>query len=222
MLDADGGILVIPLNFFTDEKSKEIRNLFLSNFQVLRLNIYLTQMFDETAYNVCSFCFKKQKNDEQEIPVFLYENGECISKNFSFTISKVYNYRVGGEFFHDLKRVKNIFTRLTEEKPENPTHITITCIDKINEPLGFSYTESPYYGKKSDRNIATLSTKISLSTEEEKQIIEKANQIIKYFRHSTHDLVFTNFRDRSRKRIGFTEAYQFASLAYQEITNSKT
>ena len=64
MLEAEGGILVIPLNFFTDEKSKEIRNLFLSKFWVLRLNVYLTQMFDETAYNVCSFAFKRQENDD--------------------------------------------------------------------------------------------------------------------------------------------------------------
>lgn len=219
MLEAEGGILVIPINFFTDEKSKEIRELFLSNFKILRLNIYLTQMFDETAYNVCSFAFEKQKNNSQEIPVYLYKNEECISKNCFFEISKCYNYRIGGDFFFDLKRIKNIFSRITEDKTENPTHITITCIDKTKESLHFSYTEKPYYGKKSDRNVATLSTKVPLSTEEEKKIIERANQIISRIRHSTCDLIFTNFRDRSRKRISFTEAYQIASMAYWELNS---
>ena len=35
MLEADGGLLIIPTNFFTDERSIDIRNQFLSVFQIL-------------------------------------------------------------------------------------------------------------------------------------------------------------------------------------------
>lgn len=41
MLDVEGGILIIPVNFFLDERSKKIREKFLSCFEILRLNIYL-------------------------------------------------------------------------------------------------------------------------------------------------------------------------------------
>lgn len=218
LMKAEGGILVIPINFFTDERSKNIRNLFLSTFQIKRLNIYLDQMFESTAYNICSFAFIKKKNTEQIIDTYIYDKEKNI-KQISFNLKKEFGYRIGGDFFNSLKKVKNIFSRVTIEKPSNPTHITITCIDKTNEPLHFSYSEEPYYGKQCDRNIATLSTMIEISNEMQIKMIEEGNKIISNFRKSTYDLVFTNYRDRSRKRIGFTEAYQIMSLAYYKILN---
>ena len=216
---ANGGILVIPINFFTDEKSKKIRKEFLKNFKVLRLNIYLDQVFDSTTYNVCSFAFIKENNIKQDVPVFVYKNNQ-LEKNAVFSIQEDSNYRIGGYFFKELKEVKNIFSRITVNNRENPTNIFITCVDKIGEPLHFSF-EEPYYGKQSDRNIATLSTSISLTEEQQKSLIEIANNIITKFRRDTLDLSFTNFRDRSRKRIGFTEAYQIMSLAYYTLINQE-
>lgn len=216
-LEAEGGILIIPINFFSDERSKNIREKFLEVFEIKRLNIYLGSMFDNTNYNVCSFAFikKEQKNHlTQNILTFIYSDNK-IKDNIILTFNKEYNYRLGGEFFNKIKKVKNIFSRITVAKPQNPTHITVVCIDKTEEPLHFEFTEKPYYGKDSDRNIATLSTTTELSEDFEKQLIETANKIISDFRAATYDLTFTNYRDRSRKRIGFTEAYQIMSLAYQ-------
>lgn len=179
-------------------------------------------MFDETTYNVCSFAFKRKEkeSDKQNLSTFIYKNKK-IKEQKLFSIEKKYDYRIGGEFFDKLKNVKNVFSRITIESSENPTHINIVCIDKSNSPLHFYYSNEPYYGKQCDRNLATLSTKIKLDQQLEEQMIEEANKIIYDIREEMCDLIFTNYRDRGRKRIGFTEAYKIMSLAYWKIKNNK-
>ena len=218
MIGCSGGILIVPLNFFTDERSSTLRREFLSKYKVLRLNIFLDSMFDNTDYNVCSFFFEQKKCDEDnlEIDVHTYENKKEV-ECFTLNLKEKYNYRVGGEFFDTLKNTKAIFSRITEEKRQNSTHINIVCIDKTDEPLHFYYAENPYYGKQTDRNIATLSFEGSLTEEFEKLLIETANKLINSFRKETHNLCFSNYRDRHRKRIGFTEAYKIISMVYYSL-----
>lgn len=218
MVEANGGILVIPINFITDERSGAIRKLFFENFSINRLNIFTSSMFDETNYNVCSFAFSRAPVDKKRIiPTFIYSNDNNSIENRIFVLESKYNYRLGGEFFDSLNQVNNIFSRLTLIKRENPTHINIICIDKVNDPFHFYYDETPYYGKESDRNLATISCPIQLSIEQEKSLIVEANNIINTFREETSNLTFTNYRDRSRKRIGFLEAYKILSLAYSNL-----
>ena len=218
MNNALGGILIIPINFLTDERSASLRDTFLKQYDIVRLNIYLDSMFDNTDYNVCSFFFKRKTSDSTSVSIdtHIYEEKKEI-ENFVFTLNKEYSYRIGGEFFNDISAVKPIFSRVTETKRDNPTHINIVCIDKTNEPLHFYYDETPYYGKQTDRNIATLSFNGELEPEFEKQLIDEANKYINDFRALNHNLCFTNYRDRHRKRIGFTEAYQIMTVIYNKL-----
>ena len=218
MNDALGGILIIPINFLTDGRSASLRNIFFKQYDIIRLNVYLDSMFDNTDYNVCSFFFKRKVNDNNSVSIDInfYENKKEI-ENFIFTLHKEYSYRIGGEFFNDISIVKPIFSRITETKRDNPTHINVVCIDKTNEPLHFYYDETPYYGKQTDRNIATLSFNGKLKPEFEKQLIDEANKYINDFRVLNHNLCFTNYRDRHRKRIGFTEAYQIMTVIYNKL-----
>ena len=215
---AKGGILIIPLNFLTDERSATLRKEFFSEYSIIRLNIYFDSMFDNTDYNVCSFFFEKKKEvcPSININTYTYEKKEIL-ENFNITLDERYNYRIGGDYFYNLSNTKSLFARLTEDKRDNPTHISVVCIDKTNEPLHFYYSEEPYYGKQTDRNIATLSFNGKLTEEIEKQLIDEANKNITLFRERNHDLCFTNYRDRHRKRIGFTEAYKIMTLAYNEL-----
>lgn len=57
ILSSNGGILIVPLNFFCDEDNK-IRELFFNRFDILRLNIFEETVFDDTTYTICSFSFK--------------------------------------------------------------------------------------------------------------------------------------------------------------------
>ena len=218
MNNALGGILIIPINFLTDERSASLRKVFFKQYDIIRLNVYLDSMFDNTDYNVCSFFFKRKVNDNTSVSIdtHIYENKKEI-ENFIFTLHKEYSYRIGGEFFNDISIVKPIFSRITETKRDNPTHINIVCIDKTNEPLHFYYDETLYYGKQTDRNIATLSFNGELTPEFEKQLIDEANKYINDFRALNHNLCFTNYRDRHRKRIGFTEAYQIMTVIYNRF-----
>ena len=218
MNNALGGILIIPINFLTDERSASLRKVFFKQYDIVRLNIYLDSMFDNTDYNVCSFFFKRKTNDNTSINIdaHIYEEKKEV-ENFTFNLNKEYSYRIGGEFFNDLSAVKSVFSRITETKRDNSTHINIVCIDKTNEPLHFYYDETPYYGKQTDRNIATLSFNGELTPEFEKQLIDEANKYINDFRALNHNLCFTNYRDRHRKRIGFTEAYQIMTVIYNRF-----
>jgi len=222
MNNALGGILIIPINFLTDERSASLRDTFLKQYDIVRLNIYLDSMFDNTDYNVCSFFFKRKMNDSTSVNIdtHIYEEKKEI-ENFVFTLNKEYSYRIGGEFFNDISAVKPIFSRITETKRDNPTHINIVCIDKTNELLHFYYDETPYYGKQTDRNIATLSFNGELEPEFEKQLIDEANKYINDFRTLNHNLCFTNYRDRHRKRIGFTEAYQIMTVIYNKLKTER-
>lgn len=219
MLQAEGGILVIPINFFSDSRSNKIRNIFLSKFKIERINYFEEQVFEKTAYNVCSFAFRKHLgNNIQRIPFVIY-NSEDKTEETEMILKKEYNYRFGGDFFSKLAGVKNVFSRITENNSKNPTKINIVCIDKKNEPLHFYYSEKPYYGKDSDRNIATLSCDYDLEDNLQKEIIKEANSVIQKVREEYNNIILTNFRDRNRKRISFQEAYQIASLAFWEVYN---
>lgn len=218
LLESEGGILIIPINFFADERSKNIRQVFFKNFVIKRLNIYLDSMFDNTDYNVCSFFFERGTLKNISIPTYIYENSAIT--NTVINLKQEFDYRLGGDFFNLLKSNKPLFSRITINKPQNATNISVVCIDKTNEPLHFYYTEEPYFGKDSDRNIATLSYNGVLTEEQQKKIIEKSNEIISSFRKETYNLCLTNYRDRNRKRIGFTEAYQVATLALSQTINA--
>lgn len=214
MLAAEGGILVIPINFFSDARSSKIRKEFLSIFSIKRINYFKDKMFDNTSYNVCSFAFERNKeNSYQEIPLVIYGNEIKTQK---IILEEKYNYRLGGEIFEKLSQVKTVFSRITQNNKKIPTKINIVCIDKQNTPLHFYYSDTPYYGKDSDRNVATLSYTGdgALTEKEQKEIIEEANKVIEQIREQYSDIILTNFRDRNRKRISFQEAYQFASFAY--------
>lgn len=60
-LDAKGGIAIIPTNFFTDERTGNVRAKFLDIFEIKELNIFTEPVFESTTYSVCSFAFQKRQ-----------------------------------------------------------------------------------------------------------------------------------------------------------------
>ena len=55
-----GGIIIIPLNFISSIRKSdiELRKLFLEKFNIVNLNIFEEQVFNDTKYSVCSFQFE--------------------------------------------------------------------------------------------------------------------------------------------------------------------
>src|SRR3989339_1830536 len=115
VLNSEEGILIVPLNFLCAENSKKIRDLFFDKFEIIKLNIFSSQIFKDTTYNVVSFYFKEKKDDssKNKISATIFPD----NKNITFTIQKEFNWQLGGDFINRIKNTKNylgIF-RLTED-----------------------------------------------------------------------------------------------------------
>ena len=214
MLEAEGGIIIIPTNFFTDERSGLIRKEFLSNFVIDCLNIYTEPVFESTTYSVCSFACHKEKNLKQKIPTNIYPKNTQIV----ISLDSNYDYRIGGEFYSELSSQKNYFGRLTDSHPNvNITKLKLYALDTRKERIHISYGEEPYYGKETDRMYLTFISNDIISDDIQKELCNNFNKSLNNFRDTYYDLGMTNYRDYNRKRIGFTFAYQLLSREYEKI-----
>jgi len=115
ILNCEEGILIVPLNFLCTENSKKTRNLFFDKFEIVKLNIFSEQVFEDTTYNVISFYFRRKKDDSEKskIPATIFPE----KKQITFTIEKKYDWQFGGDFINRIKNTQNhlrIF-RLTED-----------------------------------------------------------------------------------------------------------
>lgn len=218
-LDCEGGILIIPTNFFSDERSKEVRKKFLDRFLILELNVFTEPVFDTTTYSVCSFAFRKKKEvSSQSFTVNKLPEG--ISK--TITISPDYGYRIGGEYFDKISCINPIFGRLVENNSshKNITNIYLVGIDKRGCPIHLERSSSPYFGKPSDRVFATLTCDYALSEEEEDTLISRFNNELNSFRQDYFDLCLTNYRDYNRKRISFDFCYCLLTYLLENLTTN--
>ncbi len=164
ILNCEEGILIVPLNFLCAENSNKIRNLFFNKFDILRLNIFSEQVFDDTTYNVISFYFKKKdKNSERnDISAKILPEG----KEVLFTVEKKYNWQLGGTFINRIKNTENrlgVF-RLTDDylrsgeykvelafqniKDKKPLHISKDIKSLIEKNILFLRAIDSKNGKK--------------------------------------------------------------------------
>lgn len=216
LLDCSGGILIIPTNFFSDERSKEVRKKFLDRFSILELNVFTEPVFNTTTYSVCSFAFQKR---EEALPQTFTVNKIPDTTSKNITIYPDYNYRIGGEVFDELSHTDSIFGRLVENNSSYRyiTNIYLIGIDKRGTPIHLERSFSPYYGKTTDRVFATLTCDYELSEKEEEMLIVQFNDALEKFRQEYFDLCLTNYRDYNRKRIGFEFCYQLLTNLYWKM-----
>lgn len=217
IMDCEGGILIIPTNFFTDERTGVIRKEFLSRFEVKECNIFTQPVFKTTTYSVCSFAFKR--SDKTLSQQNFVCNVKPAGNQIQVKISAAYDYRIGGEFYSKLKAIKPVvFNRLIGEKSDSfITHITLYAIDTRSARIHVAYEEKPFCGGVSDRTYATFVCNYQLSDAQQHYLIEQFNKELNEFRDAYGDLSLTNYRDYNRKRIGFTFAYQLMTKIYKEM-----
>lgn len=216
IMDCEGGIIIIPTNFFADERSGAIRSLFLNQFRIFKMNVFTHPVFTSTTYSVCCFAFRRKNNiaEQQTFSITV----EPIHETFSMSIEPQYDYRFAGNYYDDIERVEPIFGRLTTETTTDYiTSIRLYAIDTRGTPIHMEYDEEPFYGKSTDRTYATLTSKMLLNEEQQKHLIGLFNQEMAQFRALYHDLPLTNYRDFGRKRIGFDFAYRLASKLVKQI-----
>lgn len=154
ILNCEEGIIVVPLNFLCAENSCRIRNLFFDKFEIIKLNIFSEQVFDDTTYNVVSFYFKKREKslDINKISATIFPNKE----NVNLILEKRFNWQFGGDFINRVNKTKNYLGiyRLTEdylESGECKIEMALQNVkDKINYPVSRAFKE------KMEKNILFL------------------------------------------------------------------
>jgi len=84
-------------------------------FEIVKLNIFTQQVFDDTTYNVVSFYFRKKRDkcEKNKISATIFPKGQDID----FIIEKRFGWQMGGNFLNEVKKAKNRLrvSRLTEE-----------------------------------------------------------------------------------------------------------
>lgn len=208
-IGCEGGVVIVPLNFFTDECSGKIRREFLSRYRIDRINIFKKPVLSSTSSSVCAFAFHRDRNQYQRVLCCVPEENE----EFYINLKDLYDYRYGGEIYEVYKRGKNYFSRLLQDKEPKGfvTNLKLYGLDTRNEPIHIAYETEPYYGNSTDRMYLTFVCERELSEEQQKDLMAAFNWKINFLRKEYHNLLFTNSRDYNRKRINFDFAYKLLS-----------
>jgi len=204
----NGGIVIVPLNFLCN-KDNDFRKWFLSQNEIKRINIFEEQVFDDTAYTVCSFSFIKKENTSQFINVVFYPSGQ----KERFFIDYKNGYKIGSDFYNLIENKSNIkVSRLLLNETSN-SNIFLKAIDtgSKNGIIKLEINKNYYYGKQTDRAFATIKFSKKISIKNQALICKSFNNILNKYRKKYHSLFLTNYRNSTkhlaRKRISFNTAY---------------
>ena len=211
IIGCKNGILIIPINFFTDESTEDLRKFFLSYYKVSYVNVFSNPVFENTTYNVCSFYFEEGQTNK----VIFYN----VDKNTSFetTLYEGYGYRLGGEFYNSFKNITPIFSRMRNAEDKFKTNIFLSALDKRGNPINLSFKEECYIGKNTDRMYATLVCEKEIPREKQLILIERVNSFLNNERKKYGNLILTNYRDFGRKRISFDDIYKICTKIYEGL-----
>jgi hypothetical protein len=218
-----GGIFIIPLNFWSSIRIAdiELRKAFLEKYNVILLNIFEEQVFDDTSYTICSFQFEHIDSDSlnelkqhtHELNIIIYPSKTIIKTE----LNNDNNYMIGGDIYN--LKLKNTYkiTRLTKKnKAKSNTNILVKCIDdNINNQIGLSFVnDKDIYvdntPNQTARTYATLIIEPKVEIDKQKELIIKFNKYLKEYREKYNSLFLTNYReskDIARKRISFDLVY---------------
>lgn len=228
-----GGILIVPLNFWSSIRLSDIvlRRVFFEVYNVIKVNIFEEQVFDDTAYAVCSFQFEniadnpKTVNDAEKadnaetVDIMVYPHKIKINDTLNYNN----NYMIGGEIYTLVVDKLYDISRLTKKNKHNAKYITnilVKCIDdNQNNQIGLKMvSENERYidttPNLSARTYATLVISPEIDHIKQTQLVEKFNKFLNDYRKKYHSLFLPNYRenkDIARKRISFDLVYKIVS-----------
>lgn len=222
-----GGILIIPLNFWSSIRISDIklRKLFLDVYDVILVNIFEERVFDDTSYTVCSFQFELKKDDINKIKIIIYPSKKIIETK----LNDKNNYIIGGEIYK--LKLNNIYkiTRATNKNKEKVnTNILVKCIDdnKHNRiRLSFVNDKDIYIDatpNQTARTYATLIIEPRINKERQEKLVKKFNEYLDKYRRKFNSLFLTNYReskDIARKRISFDLVYMIVGYILEKLDN---
>jgi hypothetical protein len=211
-----GGIVIIPLNFWSSIRKSDclLRKDFLKVYEIVHLNIFEEQVFDDTSYTVCSFQFKLRENFENTpINITIYPSGD----NINAILCDENDYLIGGEIYKlPKKSIYEVYRATSKNKDRLNTNLLIKCIDdNLENKIKLSLVEDKklYIDETpnlSSRTYASLIIEPEISIERQEQLVYQFNTFLEQLREKYHSLFLTNYReskDLARKRISFELVY---------------
>lgn len=221
-----GGIIIIPLNFWSSIRKNDIklRKLFLKKYNVVLLNIFEEKVFEDTTYTICSFQFEiKTDNKKNKINIIIY-----LSKNKTETIlNNDDNYLIGGDIYKLKLNNEYKISRLTKKNiKDKNTNILVKCIDdNKNNKISLSLVDDDkiYIDETpnlSSRTYATLVIKPILDKKKQKKLVKKFNEYLNNHREKYNSLFLTNYRESKdivRKRISFDLVYSMVQYILENF-----
>tara|TARA_Y100000004_G_C8931156_1_gene420024 strand:- start:99 stop:1094 length:996 start_codon:yes stop_codon:yes gene_type:complete len=216
--DALGGILIIPLNFISEDSHK-LRELFFSKYRITRLNIFEEDVFDDTSYTVCSFQFEKHDlypliPPYTKINTFIYPTKE----NIELTLDSSNRFTIGKALFPNIKSEYNVRRLVAGNKPT--TNLYLRAIDTGTDDgrISLSINENHLYGSLTDRTFCTIQTDKKIK--DEQMVCDDFNRLLEKLRKEYNSLFLTNYRNSTssyaRKRISFKQAYSLIEQILSE------
>ncbi len=227
-----GGIVIVPLNFFCDRDWK-LRKDFLSRYKIICLNVFEEKVFKDTSYTVCAFNFREFRHptEKQKFRIRFYpdyntnsdfkkDKREC---HLRCILNEDNKYTLGYNFIKLTKdrsekiKVGRLVGYKELEEGWCISKLSLRAIDTGSNDgrIKLTIRESPFYGKVSDRSLATIIFSKEIEIEKQEIIAVKFNEILEDNRDKYHSLFLTNFRNStvnySRKRIDFRMAFGLIS-----------
>ena len=208
----------------------ELRKQFLEKYNIVLVNVFEEQVFEDTKYAVCSIQFAKKlakklaASAEANINMTIYP----LEKRLDIIMNDANNYMIGGEIYSLLQDKAIKVDRLTKKNKSSPniTNIMVKCIDdSVVNKLGLRIVkdndiyidETP---NLSARSYATLVIEPKLSIEKQRKLVHKFNVYMDEQREKYHSLFMTNYRESNsiaRKRISFNLAYEIVNHLLQTM-----
>ena len=209
----NGGCIIIPSNFMFGNQSRNLRNQFLSVFDIVNLSIFERRMFDYTTQSVITLTFiRKDLNisspsREEEMVIKLYTTNEIKTispEDFTYILNFDFQneFRVNEGKSVIIKRNYNI----NAEAKMFVSDIKVSLLDPKIE--AYIDTENKdIQDKETDRAYMRLCFDKQFNLEQETNICKLFNDMLNNLRKRTSSLVLTSYREYSRKRLSFEEVY---------------
>jgi hypothetical protein len=228
-----GGIVVVPLNFWSSIRKKDIllRKRFLEQYKIIQLNIFEENVFDDTSYTVCSFQFLKVKEQYEIIlPITIYPSKTKVRS----ILNDTNDYLIGGEIYYLPRKGNFKISRLTNNNlHKQNTNILVKCIDdNLKSKIGLSIVkdEDMYVDttpNNTARTYASLVIEPEIDVATQTILVNKFNSLLDEYRNKYNSLFLSNYReskDLARKRISFDLVYSLVEhiLDYKVTVEAET
>ncbi|WP_353096110.1 hypothetical protein [Tissierella praeacuta] len=212
MLEAEGGILIIPLNFICDTDD-EFRKRFLSKFKIKKFKVFEKPVFDDTTVSICAFSFVKCENSSQALDVTFFPSEE--KKIFNIKYNE--GYRIGVEVFN-LKQSSIKIKKLTV-KSEVPylSYIHLRTVDSGTEQgkIEMFFDREKYFNGADGRSYITLTFDKHIPLKYQKALVRDFNKELSYYRKKYNSMFMSCFkgcgRDMIKRKLNYTDVYTIVS-----------